>query len=193
MYLSKHKKGKCIDTVDTWSHSSLDSSHAARTWNRRVAHLCACPIDRGARQPGRARVRSQRDRSHPLIQRALCNSLAHSIFPHRIYFRFRALWLGSTRTHVGNEANAAKADAVLQELKPKLAALPGYVKTKRTVCKAEWAYEVDIIFKDLDSFKGYMESDLRAKVATPAFEKVLALKPADAPEHYMGARVYDEL
>merc|ERR1719174_3350182 len=91
-----------------------------------------------------------------------------------------------TRTHVGNEANAAKADAVLQELKPKLAALPGYVKTKRTVCKAEWAYEVDIIFKDLDSFKGYMESDVRASVMTPAFEKITALKPADAPEPYLG-------
>ena len=46
---------------------------------------------------------------------------------------------GSTRTHVGNEANAIKADAVLAELKPGLAALPGYVKVNRTVCKSEWA------------------------------------------------------
>jgi len=60
------------------------------------------------------------------------------------------------------------------------------------VCKAEWAYEVDIVFKDLASFKGYMESDFRANVATPAFKKVTDLKPADAPEPYMGARVYDE-
>ena len=37
------------------------------------------------------------------------------------------------------------------------------------VCKAEWAYEVDIVFKDLDSFKGYMGSDFKANVATPAF------------------------
>ena len=101
--------------------------------------------------------------------------------------------MGRTRTHVGNEENAIKADALLAEIKPKLAALPGYVKTKRTVCKAEWAYEVDIVFKDLDSFKGYMESDFRTSVATPVFEKVVALKPADAPEPYMGARVYDEM
>ena len=86
-----------------------------------------------------------------------------------------------------------KADAILDELKPKFAALPGYVKASRTVCKSEWAYEVDLVFKDLDSFKGYMESDFRTNVATPAFQKVVALKPADAPEPYMGARVYDEL
>ena len=59
-----------------------------------------------------------------------------------------------TRTHVGNEENAIKADAILADLKPKLAELPGYVKVNRTVCKGEWAYEVDIVFKDLDSFKG---------------------------------------
>ena len=84
------------------------------------------------------------------------------------------------------------ADAILAGLKPELAKQPGYVKTKRTVCKAEWAYEVDIVFKDLDSFKGYMGSEFREKVALPAFEKVTALKPADAPEPYSGARVYDE-
>ena len=99
----------------------------------------------------------------------------------------------STRTHVGNEENAVAADAILDGIKPELAKLPGYVKSSRTVCKSEWAYEVDIVFKDLDSFKAYMDSDFRANVATPAFAKVLALKPADAPEHYMGARVYDEL
>ena len=104
-----------------------------------------------------------------------------------------AFGLRSTRTHVGNEANALKADAILAEIKPTLAALPGYVKTKRTVCKSEWAYEVDIVFKDLASFKSYMESDVRNTVATPAFAKVAALKPADAPEPYMGARVYDEM
>ena len=97
-----------------------------------------------------------------------------------------------TRTHVGNEENAMKADAILDGIKPELAKQPGYVKTKRTVCKAEWAYEVDIVFKDLDSFKGYMGSEFREKVALPAFEKVTALKPADAPEPYSGARVYDE-
>ena len=44
-----------------------------------------------------------------------------------------------TRTHVGNEANAIKADALVNEIKPQFAALPGYVKMNRTVCKAEWA------------------------------------------------------
>ena len=94
---------------------------------------------------------------------------------------------------MGNEENAVAADKLLDELKSGLAGMPGFVKAKRTVCKSEWAYEVDLVFKDLDSFKGYMESDFRSTVATPLFEKVTAMKPADAPEPYMGARVYDEL
>ena len=98
-----------------------------------------------------------------------------------------------TRTHVGNEANALEADGILNGLLPELKKQPGFVKAKRTVCKSEWAYEVDLIFKDFDSFKAYMESDFRTGPATAAFDKVKALKPADAPEAYMGARVYDEL
>ena len=97
------------------------------------------------------------------------------------------------RLHVGNEENALKADAIVKSLLPEMEKQPGYLKTKRTVCKAEWAYEVDVVFKDFDSFKGYMESDFRTGPATAAFEKIVALKPADAPEVYMGARVYDEL
>lgn len=37
------------------------------------------------------------------------------------------------------------------------------------------AYEVAIVFKDLDSFKGYMGSDFREKTAVPQWEKMLAL------------------
>ena len=98
-----------------------------------------------------------------------------------------------TRTHVGNEANALEADGILNGLLPELKKQPGFVKAKRTVCKSEWAYEVDIVFKDIDAFKAYMGSDFRAGPATAAFDKVKALKPADAPEPYAGARVYDEL
>jgi len=97
-----------------------------------------------------------------------------------------------TRTHVGDEANALKADAMLAELLPGLQELDGYVKTSRTVCKAEWAYEVAIVFKDLDSFKGYMGSDFREKTAVPQWEKMLALS-AEPDKAYAGNRVYDDL
>jgi antibiotic biosynthesis monooxygenase (ABM) superfamily enzyme len=57
------------------------------------------------------------------------------------------------RMHVGDEANAIECDKVVQEAKSILTGVPGYVGLQRTVCKAEWAYEVAVIFDSLDNFK----------------------------------------
>ena len=57
------------------------------------------------------------------------------------------------RFNVGNEDTAMKMDEILQEGIGKLKTVPGYVKTNRTVCKGEWAYEMEMIFDSLDAFK----------------------------------------
>merc|ERR1719164_307691 len=64
-----------------------------------------------------------------------------------------------SRWHVGNEENAMKTDALVEELKAGLASKDGYLKTVRTVCKSEWAYELSVVFKDLDSFKTFAGAD----------------------------------
>ena len=68
------------------------------------------------------------------------------------------------RMHVADENAAIKADAIVETIKADLASagLPGYVKTVRTVCKAEWAYEGALVFDSLDNFKNYMGSSIRA-------------------------------
>ena len=52
-----------------------------------------------------------------------------------------------------------KTDALVEDFKAGLASKGGYVKTVRTVCKSEWAYELSVVFKDLDSFKAFAGAD----------------------------------
>jgi len=96
------------------------------------------------------------------------------------------------RVNVGNEENALKADAFFKDAKKAYAALPGFVKMNRTVCKSEWAYEVEIVFDSLDNFKAHMDSDIRAKELEKfgALLQDIGVKKEDV---YAGARVYDEL
>ena len=71
--------------------------------------------------------------------------------------------------------------------KYKAADLPGFKHLTRKVCKAEWAYEVEVVFDGLDNFKAYMESDFRADRL-----KVMPEMEAFATgEVYSGNRVYD--
>ena len=69
------------------------------------------------------------------------------------------------RMKVSGEEDAMKADAIVKSAASELkgSKQAGYLKTKRTVCKSEWAYEYEIVFSGLDNFKAYMESDFRAK------------------------------
>ena len=50
--------------------------------------------------------------------------------------------------------------------------VPGFVKSVRTVCKAEWAYEVSHIFADLESFKNYKGSKFFDDVTTKVLDDV---------------------
>ena len=102
---------------------------------------------------------------------------------------FRSIFRG----HVGDEANAVKMDGHLEAINALVSKADGHVKTKRTVCKAEWAYEFEIVFKDLESFKGYMGSELKEKQLTPLLEKAVNDCVSDKEGIYLGARVYDEL
>jgi hypothetical protein len=92
-----------------------------------------------------------------------------------------------SRWHVGNEENAMKTDALVEEFKAGVAGKDGYLKTVRTVCKSEWAYELAVVFKDLDSFKAFAG----AGGVTSLVDKA---KPfmTDPEKVYGGARVYDE-
>jgi hypothetical protein len=96
--------------------------------------------------------------------------------------------------NIGGEASAIKMDAFIGEQTAALKAggAPGFLKTVRSVCKAEWAYEAYFVFADLDSFKTYKESPLRAELAdrTAAAMEDIGIKMDDV---YMGARVYDEM
>ena len=72
----------------------------------------------------------------------------------------------------------------------KLKTVTGFVKTKRTVCKSEWAYEIEMIFDSYDSFVAYNGSDFREKTMLPL---VAASTKVAGAEPYTGVRVYDEL
>lgn len=91
---------------------------------------------------------------------------------------------------VGGEDTAVKVDEILKEAMGKLSSQPGYVKTVRTVCKSEWAYEMEFVFDSYDSFVAYAGSDVKEKEVTPILEKATKLVGS---EPYSGARVYDEL
>jgi hypothetical protein len=91
---------------------------------------------------------------------------------------------------VGGEETALKMDALTKEATGKISTQPGYVKTVRTVCKGEWAYEVQFVFDSYDSFVAYDGSDFREKEVLPVLQKSTDLIGA---EPYVGVRVYDEM
>jgi len=94
------------------------------------------------------------------------------------------------RGKVKDEADALKVDAAVNELHAKLSEgkkdkTKGFVKTTRTVCKTEWAYECSVVWRSLDDFKAYDGSEYTAFEAK--------LKGLIVGELYSGARAYDEL
>lgn len=96
------------------------------------------------------------------------------------------------KMNVGDEEKAVAMDAYVRETSAALKAAPGYVKTVRSVCKTEWAYEAYFVFDSLDSFKAYKASPLQEKIAlakAPAMSK-MGLSMDDV---YMGARVFDDV
>jgi antibiotic biosynthesis monooxygenase (ABM) superfamily enzyme len=95
------------------------------------------------------------------------------------------------KLNVGNEETALKMDAAFSQMNTAMKAHPGYERANRYVCKAEWAYEMSFIFKDLDSFKAWNTSAVRDEVHANYLK---ALEDVGIPEDkvYGGARVYDE-
>merc|ERR1712110_382588 len=93
------------------------------------------------------------------------------------------------KMNVGNEEGADKVEALLNETLPKMANVPGYVKTIRTTCKSEFEYEVMFVFDSLDSFKTHDSSENREKELMPGVAKLKELAVGDI---YAGVRVFDE-
>ena len=63
-------------------------------------------------------------------------------------------------------------DALVDKARASIAGLPGYDKCVRKVCKAEWDYEVTVVFNGLDNFRGYMESDVRENEVAPILAEI---------------------
>eukprot|EP00747_Dinoflagellata_sp_TGD_P032362 gnl/TRDRNA2_/TRDRNA2_135935_c0_seq2.p1 gnl/TRDRNA2_/TRDRNA2_135935_c0~~gnl/TRDRNA2_/TRDRNA2_135935_c0_seq2.p1 ORF type:complete len:129 (+),score=30.60 gnl/TRDRNA2_/TRDRNA2_135935_c0_seq2:95-481(+) len=89
--------------------------------------------------------------------------------------------------NVKDEATAMKLDAIVAEAVAEIKKMPGYVKTTRTVCKAEWAYEIEYVFEGGDNFKAFKESDYGTRPMRGLEELGLSLE-----DMYTGNRVYDE-
>ena len=98
------------------------------------------------------------------------------------------------RSHVNGEKDAVALDELIaNRVLPELRQQPGYVKTVRTVCKAEWAYEFSIVFASLDDFQAYMASDYHKKLSEQQMPQALDFFAKNYPEDfYAGNRVYDE-
>lgn len=97
------------------------------------------------------------------------------------------------RLNVKNEETAIKLDDIVRQDVQNLKKLPGFVKVNRSVCKAEWAYEVAVVFDSLDNLKGYMESEARkanVKELGARF-RALGLDQSNC-SWYVGNRVYDD-
>ena len=94
------------------------------------------------------------------------------------------------RMHVEGEADAMKLDDIIKTAIPKMKTVKGFEKYVRTVCKAEWAYEVAYVFSSLEDFKAYDGSEFREKEMMPLLATVMPLIKEDKP--YSGVRVYDE-
>ena len=101
------------------------------------------------------------------------------------------------RMHVADEAAAEQADKIVAEARGVLeeSKLQGYVKTVRTVCKAEYAYELAVVFDTHENFGAYMAALERSAgvgaLIPPLMDKATALA-TDMDAVYVGNRVYDE-
>jgi len=98
---------------------------------------------------------------------------------------------------VADEAAAIKVDAIINEVHALLAAnrkekAKGFIKSQRTVCKSEWAFEFAFVFNNFENFKAYDDSDWRKETLVgPYVPKLKEL--AKGGEFSTGVRVYDEL
>merc|ERR1712083_561500 len=96
---------------------------------------------------------------------------------------------------VADEAGALKMDALLSEIHKILIdnrkeKSKGFMKTNRTVCKNEWAYEMSFVFDSFENFKAYDDSEFRKEALLPFVPKI---KEIITGELYSGVRVFDEL
>ena len=73
---------------------------------------------------------------------------------------------------VAGEDDAVAVDALVDKARASIATLPGYDKCVRKVCKAEWDYEVTVVFNGLDNFRAYMESDEREQNVAPLLTQI---------------------
>ena len=76
----------------------------------------------------------------------------------------------SATTHVTRERGVGRTCEPF--VSGPLEAMPGYSKCVRKVCKAEWDYEVTVVFSGLDNFRAYMESDEREQNVAPLLTQI---------------------
>jgi hypothetical protein len=93
------------------------------------------------------------------------------------------------RFHVKDEAAALEADAIVDKALKLMRdeAPPGLVQASRTVCKAEWAYEVEVVFEQAH-FGTYMESSFRTDTMNPILGEMVKL--AVDPENMYQGKFY---
>ena len=94
-----------------------------------------------------------------------------------------------TRITVAGEEEAERADKIVKDMLPQLQSFDGFNTVTRHVCKAEWAYEVAIVFDGFDNFKSFMESDKREESIAKSMESIEKL--AVDSNVYSGNRVHD--
>ena len=92
---------------------------------------------------------------------------------------------------VAGEDDAVAVDALVDKARGSLAGLPGYSKCVRKVCKAEWDYEVTVVFSGLENFRGYMDSDVREKEVVPILAEIESKYAVDGDVHSQNF-VYEE-
>ena len=91
------------------------------------------------------------------------------------------------RSHVNSEKDAASLDdLVAKKVMPSLREQPGFVKTVRTVCKAEWAYELAVVFDSLDNFQTFMGSDYRKHLSEDQMPQALDFFAKNPEDLYAG-------
>ena len=93
------------------------------------------------------------------------------------------------RITVAGEEEAEQADKIVKDMLPELQSFDGFSTVTRHVCKAEWAYEVSIVFDGLDNFKSFMDSDKREESIAKNMEDIEKL--AVDSKVYSGNRVHD--
>ena len=94
-------------------------------------------------------------------------------------------------TNVENETTAIKFDKKMKIVTEMMKEHEGFNFATRQVCKTEWAYEIQFVFRDVESFKAWPESAARKKVHAFYLD---ALKDCGLEEDAVkgGARVYDK-